>query len=199
VVWKRVEIVYSHQPKELMLDDSFVIETTRCRLRKFSRRDISFIFSASRYAGFCDGMMWSPPDAEEDLLETHEASEVAWASGRAFTFTIEKLISTEPIGRIVIRREEEDEPWTVGFWIHPVHQRQGYMTEALRAIVDFGFEHLSAAEIQAEHATWNIGSRRALEKAGFQHIRHIPRGFEKNGRWVAVDLLRITAEHWHTE
>jgi ribosomal-protein-alanine N-acetyltransferase len=164
-------------------------------LRKFSRADISFVFSASCYKGFCDGMLWSPPASEEDLLAPCEAGEVAWHTGEAFTFTIEKLVTAEPLGRIVIRRES-DGLWDVGFWTHPVHQRQGYLTEALQAVVRFGFQQLSAAEIQGEHATWNHASRRVFEKAGFEHIRHLPNGFEKGGAISSSELHRITVEQW---
>lgn len=68
------------------------------------------------------------------------------------------------------------------------------MTEAAVALVDFGFMQLGASAIQASHATWNGASRRVLEKAGLRFLRHVPEGFQKNGVWVAEDLLSITQE-----
>ena len=182
---------------EPKLTRAIVLETPRCRLRKLSRADISFVFSASCYEGFCDGMMWNPPASEEDLLEPCEAGEVAWESGKAYTFTIEKMATAEPLGRIVIRRES-DSLWDVGFWMHPVHQRQGYLTEALQAVVRFGFGELSAGAIQGEHATWNIASRRVFEKAGFSYVRHIPDGFKKGGSITSSEIHEITAEQWRS-
>lgn len=140
-------------------------------------------------------MRWHPPQTEDELLEPFLANEQAWQSGAAYTFTIESRTTTEPLGRIVIRRQE-DAIWDLGFWTHPLHQRQGYMTEAVVASLGFGFVQLGASEIQAAHATWNAASRRVLDRAGLHFIRRIPEGFQKNGEWVEEDLLSITRRQW---
>ncbi len=178
-----------------MIPPDTTILSDRLRLRRFSKSDIPFVFSASRYQGFCAGMRWHPPQTEDELLEPFLANEQAWQSGAAYTFTIESRTTTEPLGRIVIRRQE-DAIWDLGFWTHPLHQRQGYMTEAVVASLGFGFVQLGASEIQAAHATWNAASRRVLDRAGLHFIRRIPEGFQKNGEWVEEDLLSITRRQW---
>jgi RimJ/RimL family protein N-acetyltransferase len=70
------------------------------------------------------------------------------------------------------------------------------MTEAAAAVLEFGFEVLSASEIEAAHAIWNIASRRVLEKIGMTFVRHLPQGFQKDGQWVEEDLLAISAADW---
>lgn len=140
-------------------------------------------------------MRWSAPEREEELLEPLAANEQAWDLGRGYTFTLERLRSDERLGRIAIRRHDKD-VWDLGFWTHPLHQGQGYMTEAAVALVAFGFRQLGASSIQAAHATWNGASRRVLEKAGLRFLRHVPEGFQKNGVWVAEDVLLITREEW---
>lgn len=172
------------------------ISSTRLILRRFSKADIPFVFSASRHEGFCDGMRWDPPQTEQDLLAPYEANAEAWQSGTAYTFTIEGLSTREPIGRVSIRYQSGS-IWDIGFWTHPLHQGRGFMTEAVRALTDFGFQSLHASEIQAAHATWNHASRRVLEKSGFQFIRHVPEGFLKHGRWVEENLCSITREQWN--
>ncbi|MCX6971802.1 MAG: GNAT family protein [Verrucomicrobia bacterium] len=178
-----------------MISADTTIITDRLRLRRFARSDISFVFSASRYEGFCDGMRWSPPQTEDELLAPCEANAQAWQSGNAYTFTIENRSTEEPLGRIVIRFQTGS-LWDLGFWIHPLHQQQGYMTEATLAVIEYGFLQLRASEIQAAHATWNIASRRVLEKAGLHFIKRIPEGFQKNGQWMEEDLFSITREQW---
>jgi len=178
-----------------MIPIDTVILSNRLRLRRYSKSDIPFVFSASRHDGFCDGMRWNPPHTEDELLEPLAANEQAWQSGTGYTFTIEKRSTNEPLGRIAIRRQEGS-LWDFGFWTHPLHQRQGYMTEATIALIDFGFLQLEASEIQANHATWNVASRKVLEKAGLHFIRHVPEGFKKDGQWVEEDLLSITRQQW---
>jgi ribosomal-protein-alanine N-acetyltransferase len=178
-----------------MLPLSITIQTPRCILRRFSREDIPFVFSASQCAGFCDGMKWNPPASEEELIEPYNNALEAWNSGKAYLFTIDCKHNRKPLGRIVIRQEETD-CWTIGYWIHPERQGHGYMTESATAILDFGFKTLSAVKISASHAVWNIASRKVLEKIGMKFVTHAPQGFLKNGKWVAEDILEISKEKW---
>lgn len=178
-----------------MLPLSITIQTPSCILRRFSREDIPFVFSASQCAGFCDGMKWSPPASEEELIEPYNNNIVAWDSGKAYTFTIEEKHSRKPLGRVVIR-EEEAGCWNIGFWTHPEYQGRGYMTESAAAMLDFGFNTLAAVKINASHAVWNIASRKVLEKIGMKFVNHAPQGFLKNGQWVAEDILEISKEEW---
>jgi len=139
-------------------------------------------------------MRWSPPATEEELLVPFENNMAAWEAGMAYTFTIQTKAAGTPIGRIVIRCKG-DGCWDLGFWTHPDHQGQGYMTEAAAAMLEFGFETLAASRIEAAHATWNLSSRRVLEKIGMSFVRHNPEGFQKNGQWVAEDLHATSSKN----
>lgn len=187
-----------HLFRKKMIPSDTIIVTDRLRLRRFSKADIPFVFSASRYEGFCDGMRWSPPQREDELFAPYEANEQAWFTGSGYTFTIEDRSTADPLGRICIRRQDGS-LWDLGYWTHPLHQRKGYMTEATLALIDFGFMQLGASEIEAAHATWNVASRRVLEQAGLRFIRHVPEGFQKNGKWIEEDLLSITRRQWEQE
>lgn len=178
-----------------MICPDIILSSDNLRLRRISLDDIPFVFSATRFEGFCDGMRWSPPASEEELISPYEANVRAWETGSGYTFTIEYAADSNRVGRIVIRRGEAD-IWDIGFWTHPICYGQGYMTEAVAVILRFGFTHLSASEIQASHAIWNRASRRVLEKAGFRFFRHVAEGFQKNGIWVEEELLSITRQQY---
>ena len=173
-----------------------MIETQRCRLRCVSLEDIPHIFSATRYEGFNDGMLWEPPTKEEDLIEPHKTSIKAWKNGEAYTFSIESKDSKNFIGRISIRRREALGVWSIGFWTHPRYQGQGYMTECAQAVLDFGFNELKAEKIEAYHALWNKASERVLQKIGMTFIEYIPQGFIKRGEWVEENRLEVSRENW---
>ena len=174
---------------------TYILETSRCRLRFISKEDIPYIFSASRYKGFTDGMLWEPPEKEEELIELYESNVKAWEADRAYCFTIENSNTEEFLGRVSIRKEEEN-TWNLSFWTHPEHQGLGYMTEAVEEIVEFGFNKLDAFKIVACHAVWNVGSERVLKKTGMTFIRHIPEGYKKKGEWVEENLLGLSFDSW---
>jgi len=182
---------------EMLLSRDFTIETIRCRLRCVTESDIPHIFSASRYAGFTDGMLWEPPQHVQELYAPHLRTLTAWDDGVAYCFTIETKNDGIFIGRISLRYDPQQiATWNLGFWTHPVLQRQGFMTEAATAILTFGFNYLHAARIEACHAVWNIASETVLTKIGLRFQRHIPQGYQKRGEWIAENLLALDRTEW---
>jgi RimJ/RimL family protein N-acetyltransferase len=67
----------------------------------------------------------------------------------------------------------------IGYWLGAPYWGQGYATEAVRALVDHGFEARGHTALQAGARVSNPRSRRVLEKCGFQ--------------WTGVALYRFHA------
>ena len=55
----------------------------------------------------------------------------------------------------------------IGYGILEEYQGQGYATEAVRAVVDWAFQHPDVTVIEAETTSDNTSSKRVLEKCGF--------------------------------
>jgi [ribosomal protein S5]-alanine N-acetyltransferase len=182
-----------------VIPQDFIIETARCRLRIPSAADIPQVFSATRYAGFNDGMQWEPPESIDELTEPLQANILEWEAGRTYCFTIAEPASNNLLGRIGIRITNRRDVWNLGFWTHPEHQGHGYMTESVVAILEFGFDKLGATHIEASYALWNKNSRRVLEKVGMKSIAYIPHAFQKKGRWIEANKMRITKQEWLTQ
>lgn len=54
----------------------------------------------------------------------------------------------------------------IGYELDPDHWGRGYATEAMRAVVRFGFEELGVHRIEADTVADNTASARVLEKLG---------------------------------
>ena len=67
----------------------------------------------------------------------------------------------------------------LGYWLGVPYWGKGYATEALHAVIDYAFTDLNYESLQAGARVTNPGSRRVLEKCGFQ--------------WTGVGLYRIRA------
>lgn len=87
--------------------------------------------------------------------------------------------------------------WTVpkceiGFWVHSGHARRGYMTEAVRGITEFAFEHLGMRRIVALPDEGNGPSCQLCERAGYtleatmRHERIAPNGILRNTRLYSM-------------
>ena len=171
------------------------LETARLTLRSPREEDMAFVFDASRNPGFNDGMLWDAPVSLEACRELYEDAVRCWESGECYVFTLVRRDSGEAVGRLGVR---DGCSLSVGFWTHPTHQNNGYMTEALQAALRLAFETLEAPSVEACHADWNLASRRVLENCGFRFKRHVEQGFLKNGEWFAEDVLAISRQQWET-
>lgn len=63
--------------------------------------------------------------------------------------------------------DHESDSAEVGYWIAPAHQQQGYGSEAVALLVDYGFRELGLHRIEARVFEFNVGSQRLLESIGF--------------------------------
>lgn len=190
--------------KPLPLD--FTLETERLRLRIPNESDIPHVFSASRVAGFNDGMLWNPPETEEELRGPLERATKAWQEAHSYQFTFETKEDRAFVGRISLRPPYDqlapedfggaENALELGYWTHPDQQGRGYMTEAVNAVVRLGFETLEVDALVALHTLWNDASQRVLEKAGFRRIRVYREGFVKNGIAHDEALVRLDRADW---
>lgn len=182
----------------MAMPDNLTLSTARLLLRQPSEADIGPIFKATRTPGFNDGMTWDPPP-DEAPLRMHLSHILAdWAAGSAYVFSIIDRQEGTLLGRISIRHLEEHASgvWDLGAFTLPQHQGKGIMSEALGCMVAFGFETLGAIRLEACYARWNKASERVLGKLGFRFSRYVRHGFQKNGHWVAENLLALDRSRW---
>lgn len=195
---------YVHYTMEFILEGeppidlplTHTLETDRLRLSIPTEADFPHIFSATRYAGFNDGMPWEPPTDLSELVNPLHNNTRAWQEGTAFGFTVHKKDTDEFLGRISIRKVEGPGTWDIGFWTHPQHQGKGIMTEAARAMLEFGFIHIRASRIEAGYAVWNKASEKVLHRIGMTFDYYIEQSFQKRGEWVAENVVGIEYAEW---
>lgn len=82
---------------------------------------------------------------------------------------------TELIGTICFNFYTPHERGNVGYDLLKAYWRQGYASEALYAVLCYGFQELNINRMEAEVMEGNLASARLLEKMGFQKeglLRH---------------------------
>lgn len=57
----------------------------------------------------------------------------------------------------------------VGYELHPAHWHQGIMTEAMHAVLAFGFKAMALHRIEANVTVGNTASAQLLRRLGFSH------------------------------
>jgi ribosomal-protein-alanine N-acetyltransferase len=112
-------------------------------------------------------MPWLP-FAHEDVDQTRawlSRSPRMWTSGRAYTFVI--VHRREAIGTVGFRPSAAGSAET-GYWIDSGHAGQGFVTEAMEALIGFAFNVLGLARLELITGVDNAPSVRLAERLGFQ-------------------------------
>jgi [ribosomal protein S5]-alanine N-acetyltransferase len=142
-------------------------------------------------------MDWGPntePDTKGFVKKA-----IAWRASKPRThyelaITLRK--SGELIGGCGIEKRPPRKDGIIGYILNKPHWNKGYATEAVRALVEFGFTRLALHRIAALCDPLNIGSNRVLEKAGMTLEGHLREDFPVRGRWRDTMIYAILEREW---
>lgn len=76
----------------------------------------------------------------------------------------------------------------IGFWLLPEYWGKGIMTEAMRAICNYGFAVMDLHRIEAFVETENFNCKKALAKLNFQQEGTLRECEVKNGNFISLDI-----------
>ena len=144
------------------------ITTGRLLLRPFIEDDLEAIFICCRNPNLGNNAGWKPHETIEESREVlHEvfmAQENVWAMIR---LEDRQLIGS--IGIIPDPKRENPRALMIGYWLDETFWSKGYMTEAAKAVLDYGFEKLNLALITAYCYPHNERSSNLLKRQGFKY------------------------------
>ena len=88
--------------------------------------------------------------------------------GKCFFLGAWDKLSGEFVAQIYIGVVNWNTPeFEIGFFVDQDHEGQGYVTESVRAALDFVFEHLQAQRVSLRCNATNLRSQRVAERCGF--------------------------------
>ncbi len=86
----------------------------------------------------------------------------------------------------------------IGYWMGVPYWGKGYMSEAARRVLQFGFEELDLRRIQATYLTENPASRRVMEKIGMTYEGTLRSYVQKDGEDKDLGMCAIVREEWES-
>ena len=178
----------------------FKIETERMTLRLPVHGD--FIEWANlRYDNADFLTKWEPGWGVDNLMRKSFTNRVYWAqrsesAGTAVPLFLERRSDKALMGAITLDniRRGPAQAGTLGYWIGAQHTRQGYMREAILALVHHAFERMDLSRLEAACLPENQASRRLLETSGFKYEGVAQAYLQIDGRWrthVLYSALRM--------
>ncbi|MEO5778037.1 MAG: GNAT family N-acetyltransferase [Flavobacterium sp.] len=84
----------------------------------------------------------------------------------------------------------------IGYMSFPEHNGKGYMSEAIKAVLAYGFEQMNLHSIEAIIDPDNIASERVLQKNGFVKEAHILENELWEGKYLDTVIYSLLRRNW---
>lgn len=165
------------------------IETERMSLRLPHHADYR-AWAEVRAASADHLRPWEPVWAHDHLSRKAFTNRVYWAGraevqGTALPLLMFRREDNRLLGALTLDniRRGPVQAGTLGYWIGVNFARQGFMKEAVQALVHFAFFTLDLSRIESACLPENTPSRGVLEKSGFKYEGVAQSYLQINGRW----------------
>ena len=176
------------------------LETERLTLRQPAHSDFRE-WAGLRFGSAEFLTKWEPTWANDHLTRKAFTNRVYWAQRSitgetAVPLFLERREDGALMGAITLDniRRGPAQSGTLGYWVGHQFARQGYMGEAIAAMVHYAFERMDLSRLEAACLPENKPSRGLLERSGFKYEGVAQAYLQIDGRWrthVLYSALRM--------
>lgn len=169
------------------------LKSTQCTLRAWQSDDVEALLRHANNRHIWRNLRdrfphpYTPADAASWLHHTTE-------NPHEPNFAIE--VAGEAVGGIglILGQDIDRRSAEIGYWLSEQFWGQGIITDAVRALTEYGFATFDLCRIWANVFAWNPGSMRVLEKAGFVREGLLRRAATKEGQTIDMVLYALVRE-----
>ncbi len=155
---------------KIELADVPVLETERLLLKKLSLNDAEDIFEYANEEEVTKYVIWNRHNSVVDAIEFINFAAQEFQNGNAIIWGLEVKKERKVIGTIDLRNfNNEHKCGEIGYCISNKYWNKGFASEALKEIINFGFERLYLNRLEAHCELENTASWRVMEKAGMTY------------------------------
>ncbi len=158
-------------PNPLLLDFPDQFETERLIVRAPRPEDAELSYAAVRESvdELRPWMPWADPLPSLDEIEAvYRRAAAAWIMREQLALVLVRRSDGRFVGRGSVERIDWSVPcMEIGYWCRTSLTGQGYITEAVRGITAFAFDHLQAERIEIRCDARNTRSAAVAERAGY--------------------------------
>ena len=175
-----------------------ILTTQRLILRELEEADWPALYAFESDPDAVRYQSYSPQTPEECREKIRRAmADLSERPRRTYNMAVVLHEERQLIGRCGLQIENgelrEGQLWYIlhrGYWGH------GYMPEAARALLNFGFVSLGLHRVWADCDPANHASVRVLEKLGMRREGHFRENARLKGEWVDSLIFAILDREW---
>ena len=167
-----------------------VLYTERLLLRKLERYDSADMYEYSCIPEVTKYLTWEPHPDEAYTHKYLSYIQSQYRAGKFFDWAVVykgKMIGTCGFTAI----NESCLSGEVGYVINPKYSNMGIATEAVKRVLEFGFEVLCLRRIEAHYMPENTASRRVMEKCGMTFEGILRKSMLVKGQLIDVGICSI--------
>lgn len=142
------------------------LETKRLYLRPVTMADASAIFSYASVKENIEYVTFPIHETLADTLKVIEDNFLPRSEHDQFTSMVIVLKETQAVIGMIDFTKYQREKAELGYILHRDYWGKGYMTEAAKVLVDYGFNH-GIRKFICRHHPDNPGSQKVMRKLGF--------------------------------
>lgn len=158
------------------------LETDRLILRMWERKDAPVLYEYAKDPEVGPNAGWKPhADVRESRMIIDELfrQNTTWAITKKETGQVIGSIGFEPD-----KYRPEVNSREMGYSLSKAEWKNGYMTEAARRLIRYGFDELKLEVLMIRTSETNIRSQRVIEKCGFTYEGTLRRAYRMYNREI---------------
>ena len=172
---------------------TFEIKTLQLLLNLPTEKDlVDFLAQINSTDEYSKNLFNIPyPFPKENALKWLQNSAQGIESGETIRFAIREKEVGKLIGTIGLHLNKEHQKAELGYWLGKNFWRKGYLTEALKAVLEFGFKELNLNKIYATHFLFNPNSGKVMLKAGMKFEGVQKQEYLQHGEFLDVNRYSL--------
>ena len=185
--------------KPILMENFPNLHTERLFLRALTPADLEFV-----YQHFSDPDVTRYLHDEEPVSTREDAQEIIDFYTRPGVkyhnrWVVVSKSNNQPIGTCGYHKwQERHFRAEIGYDLEPASWNQGYMTEALTEVLEFGFEKMGLNRIEALVHSQNLASIRLLQKLGFQKEGYLRDYYYQGGEFHSSLTFSLLRKEWRS-
>lgn len=164
------------------------LRTDRLLLRHFLPTDAPRIKELAGAEEVAAGTLLPHPYEEGMAEQWITNQQQDYEAGKSVHFAITLALDQTMIGSIGLDIAQAHQHARLGYWLGIPYWNRGYCTEAVNAVLGYGFKQLNLNRIYSPHFRGNVASGRVLQKAGMTYEGRMREHYLRFGRFVDLEL-----------
>lgn len=162
-----------------------IITTNRLLLREITEKDANEIFFLRSDANILTYLDKEPEKSVDETIAFIDRIKKGQLNNDSILWGITHKEGDTVIGTICFwRMQKEHYRAEIGYVLHPEQQGKGIMDEAMKGVLQYGFETMKLHSVEANVNPGNNASMKVLEKNGFVKEAYFKENYYYNGKFI---------------